>query len=65
MVCVYDFVKVLAFLDTQSKMRLIRDVGHEAHKVLTDEGKGCFISENSTTSYGLRVKLVHEFPSKK
>ena len=46
-VWVYDLNKLTALVLRHSlkNMRLIRDVGHEAHKVLSDEGKGCSSSE--------------------
>ena len=48
LVWVYDLNKLTALVLRHSlkNMRLIRDVGHEAHKVLSDEGKGCSISES-------------------
>ena len=47
LVWVYDLNKLTALVLRHSlkNMRLIRDVGHEAHKVLSDEGKGCSISD--------------------
>ena len=59
LVWVYDLNKLTALVLRHSlkNMRLIRDVGHEAHKVLSDEGKGCSISDIKRKKIGRRVFL--------